>query len=88
MFLAIARKLYLENIRDIPLRQSGTSRYSTEIADAFITVCGSVAIWWQDSVSVLRFLLIAYVSVILHIIMSMYKTVFCNVMSFFILKSQ
>ena len=38
MFLAIARKLYLENIRDIPLRQSGTSRYSTEIAEAFITV--------------------------------------------------
>ena len=38
MFLAIARKLDLENFRDIPLRLCGTSRYSTEIAEAFITV--------------------------------------------------
>ena len=38
MFLAIARKLNLENIRDIPLCPCGTSRYSTEIAEAFITV--------------------------------------------------
>ena len=38
MFLAIARKLNLENFRDIPLRPCGTSRYSTEIAEAFITV--------------------------------------------------
>ena len=38
MFLAIARNLNLENIRDIPLRPCGTSRYSTEIAEAFITV--------------------------------------------------
>ena len=38
MFLAIARKLNLEKFRDIPLRSCGTSRYSTEIAEAFITV--------------------------------------------------
>ena len=38
MFLAIARKLNLENFRDIPLRPCGTSRFSTEIAEAFITV--------------------------------------------------
>ena len=38
MFLAIARKLNLENFRDIPLRPCGTSNYSSEIAKAFITV--------------------------------------------------
>ena len=38
MFLAIAIKVNLENFRDIPLRPCGTSRYSTEIAEAFITV--------------------------------------------------
>ena len=38
MFLAIARKLNLENFPDIPLRPCGTSRYSTDIAEAFITM--------------------------------------------------
>ena len=38
MFPAIAGKLNLENIRDIPLPPCGTLRYSTEIAEAFITV--------------------------------------------------
>ena len=42
MIQAIARKLNLENIRDILLllRPCGTSRYSSEIAEVFITVCG------------------------------------------------
>ena len=35
MFLAIARKLNLENFCDIPLRSCITSRYSMEIAEAF-----------------------------------------------------
>ena len=38
MFLAITRKLNLEIFHDIPLRPCGTSRYNTEIAEAFITV--------------------------------------------------
>ena len=38
MFLASARKLNLENFRDIPLRPCGTSSYSSEIAEVFITV--------------------------------------------------
>ena len=42
MIQAIARKLNLENIRDILLllRPCGTSNYSPEIAEVFITVCG------------------------------------------------
>ena len=38
MFLAIARKLNLDYFCDMPLRPCGTSRYGTEIAEAFITV--------------------------------------------------
>ena len=49
MFLAIARKLNLENIRDIPLRRWGTSWYSTEIAEAFITVYEYVWYMPQES---------------------------------------
>ena len=38
MLLAITRILNLENFRGIPLRPWGTSRYNTEIAEAFIMV--------------------------------------------------
>ena len=54
MFIAIARKLNLENCRDIPLRHCGTSSYSLEIAEAFITGWGVLALKLKNLCNFLR----------------------------------